>query len=228
MTLEEQAARREIVLYSHKVHAAGLVCATDGNLSIRLDENRVLITPSGLRKEDMYMQAPILIDMNGDPLHEDRRPSTEFKIHLEVYRVRPDVRAVIHAHPPRAIAFTLTDTPLETCLLPEVVVTMGRVPVAPYAAPSTEALPDSIRDLVPKTDVIMMARHGSVTMGATMEEAFSKLERLEKSAEILLYARTAGTPRRFTPEELVQLQGLRDFYGVGTRTIPCAAPDGEP
>lgn len=227
MAYDETRAREEIVAYSRKLHAAGLVCATDGNLSIRLDGDRVLITPSALRKEDMFLEAPILIDMNGEPLHEKRRPSTEYKIHLEAYRQRPDIHAVIHAHPPRAIAFTLTDTPLDTCLLPEVVVTVGRVPVAPYARPSTEDLPASIRDLVARTDVVMLARHGSVTLGGSLGEAFIKLERLEKSAEILMYAHQLGGTRPFSPQEMKELQELREFYRVTTQIIPCFPGDSE-
>jgi L-fuculose-phosphate aldolase len=220
----ELEARKEIVRYSHKVHAAGLVSATDGNLSIRLDEHHVLITPSSLRKEDMYIEAPIVIDMQGNPVSDTRRPSTEYKVHLEVYQQRPDVRAVIHAHPPKAIAFTIAEAPLDTCILPEVVVTMGEVPVAPYAAPSTEALPQSMRDLIRHSDALMLARHGSVTVGSDLGDAFKKLEKLEHNAEILIYARILGGARSFSGEQLEELQGLRDFYGIKTTAVACNRP----
>lgn len=225
----ELEARKQITRYSHKVHAAGLVSATDGNLSIRLDENHILITPSSLRKEDMYDEAPIIIDMDGELVSGERRPSTERKVHLEAYRQRPDIRAVIHAHPPKAIAFTIANRPLETCTLPEVVVTLGDVPVAPYATPSTERLPQSMSDLIRHSDALMLARHGSVTVGKDLEDAFKKLEKLEHNAEILIYATILGGPTPFSPDELAELQGLRDFYGVKTHAVSCVRghSDGE-
>lgn len=221
----ELEARKAIVKYSHKVHAGGFVSATDGNLSVRLDENHVLITPSSLRKEDMYVEAPIVIDMNGAPVNDTRRPSTEYKVHLEAYRQRPDVRAVIHAHPPKAIAFTIAEMPLDTCILPEVVVTMGEVPVAPYATPSTEALPASMSELIRRTDALMLARHGSVTVGPDLGDAFKKLEKLEHNAEILIYTRILGGAKPFSGAQLEELRGLRDFYGVKTQAIACATPN---
>lgn len=221
----ELQARKDIVYYSHKVHAEGLVSATDGNLSVRLDEEHVLITPSSLRKEDMFIDAPIVIDMQGKLVAGDRRPSTELKVHLEAYRQRPDVQAVIHAHPPKAIAFTIAEVPMDTCMLPEVVVTMGSVPVAPYAAPSTEALPESMRELVRHADTLMLARHGSVTVGKDLGDAFKKLEKLEHNAQIMIYARILGGAKPFSNSELVQLEELRDFYGVKTQHIACASPN---
>ena len=219
----ELQARKDIVYYSHKVHAEGLVSATDGNLSVRLDDSHVLITPSSLRKEDMFIDAPIVIDMDGNLVAGDRRPSTELKVHLEAYRQRPDVQAVIHAHPPKAIAFTIAEAPLDTCMLPEVVVTLGDVPVAPYAAPSTEALPDSMRELIRRSDVVMLARHGSVTVGKDLSDAFKKLEKLEHNAQIMIYARILGGPKPFSGAELKQLEGLRSFYGVKTQQIACTS-----
>ena len=220
----ELEARKAIVRYSHKVHAQGLVCATDGNLSVRLDERHVLITPSSLRKEEMFIEAPIIIDIDGNPVAGDRRPSTEFKVHLEAYRQRADVRAVIHAHPPKAIAFTIAGAPLDTCMLPEVVVTMGAVPVAPYAAPSTEALPESMREAIRSSDVVMLARHGSVTVGENLADAFKKLEKLEHNAAIMIWARLLGGPQPFSSAELAQLEGLREFYGVNTKHVACVPP----
>lgn len=223
----EFEARKEITYFAHKVHAAGLVSATDGNLSVRLGEDRVLITPSSLRKEDMFDEAPIIINMNGDLLEGERRPSTELKVHLEAYKQRPDVRAVIHAHPPKAIAFTIAEAPFETCILPEVVVTLGDVPVAPYATPSTEDLPRSMSDLIRQADAIMLARHGSVTVGSSLSDAFKKLEKLEHNAEILIYARILGGARPFPETELQKLQGLREFYGVKSHAISCTCNSGD-
>ncbi|MDA3948528.1 MAG: class II aldolase/adducin family protein [Spirochaeta sp.] len=220
----ELQARKDIVYYSHKTHAAGLVSATDGNLSVRLDEDHVLITPSSLRKEDMFIEAPIVINMQGELVVGERKPSTEHKVHLEAYRQRPDIGAVIHAHPPKAIAFTIAEVSLDTCMLPEVVVTLGNVPVAPYAAPSTEALPESMRELIRQADVLMLARHGSVTVGPDLSDAFKKLEKLEHNAAIMIYARILGGPKPFSNQQLEELQGLRGFYGIKTQQIACAAP----
>lgn len=222
----ELEARRQIVHYSHKVHAGGYVSATDGNLSVRLDADHVLITPSSLRKEDMTVDAPLVINMDGEPVADTRRPSTEHKVHLEAYRQRPDVQAVIHAHPPKAIAFTIANAPLDTCVLPEVVVTLGEVPIAPYAAPSTEALPESMRDLIRGSDALMLARHGSVTVGTDLSDAFKKLEKLEHNAEILIWARILGGATPFSGDQLSELQGLREFYGIRTRQVACAAGAG--
>ena len=222
----ELEARKQIVYYSKKVHAEGLVSATDGNLSIRLDEHHVLITPSSLRKEDMYIEAPIVINLNGEPVNDTRRPSTEHKVHLEAYRQRPDVMAVIHAHPPKAIAFTIAEAPLDTCILPEVVVTLGSVPIAPYAAPSTDDLPASMRELIKHTDVLMLARHGSVTVGPDLGDAFKKLEKLEHNAEILIWARILGGAKSFSGPQITELQGLRDFYGIKTTQVACGVGAG--
>jgi L-fuculose-phosphate aldolase len=221
----ELQARKDIVYYSHKTHAAGLVSATDGNLSVRLDADHILITPSSLRKEDMFIEAPIVINMNGEVVAGDRKPSTEHKVHLEAYRQRPDIGAVIHAHPPKAIAFTIAEVPLDTCMLPEVVVTMGNVPIAPYAAPSTDALPESMRELIQQADVLMLARHGSVTVGPNLADAFKKLEKLEHNAEIMIYARILGGPKPFSRGQLEELQNLRSFYGITTQQIACATPN---
>lgn len=220
----ELQARKDIVYYSHKTHAAGLVCATDGNLSVRLDKDHILITPSSLRKEDMFIDAPIVVNMQGELVAGDRKPSTELKVHLEAYQQRPDIGAVIHAHPPKAIAFTIAGAPLDTCMLPEVVVTMGDVPVAPYAAPSTDALPQSMREMIKHTDSLMLARHGSVTVGPNLSDAFKKLEKLEHNAAIMIYARILGGPKPFSENQLEELQGLRGFYGITTQQIACSRP----
>ena len=228
MTNSELNARAEMVKYSHLVHRERLVTATDGNLSIRLDDKRILITPSSLRKEDMTLEAPVVIDYGGEVISGDRRASSEKKIHLKVYQERDDVHAVIHAHPTYSIALTVAGAPLDTCLLPEIVVSLGAVPVAPYATPSTEDLPASIEPFVKRSDVIMLERHGSLTMGKDLGTAFKLLEKLEQAAQISYLAMAIGGPVQFPPEELERLRGLRDFYGIKTQQVACSlSPTGQ-
>ena len=223
----ELEARNQIAHYSRKIHAQGLVSATDGNLSVRLDQNHVLITPSSIRKEDMTSEAPVIVGMDGELIRGDKRPSTEVKVHIEAYNRRPDVRAVIHAHPPKAVAFTIAGADLNTCVLPEVVITLGDVPVAPYAAPSTDELPASMSRLITDCDVVMLERHGSVTVGPTLNDAFKKLEKLEHNAAILIYARILGGVKPFSADQLDELQNLRSFYGIETKANPCLRSSGK-
>lgn len=214
-------ARKEIMKWSHKVEQYGFVSATDGNLSIRLTADRVLITPSGLAKGEMTLEAPIVIDMGGNKVEGEGKPSSEQKLHLEVYRARKDINAVIHAHPPKCIAFSIAGIPLETCILPEVVVTIGSVPTSAYATPTTEEVPISIRDFIKDNDAVMLARHGSLTMGTCLGEAFKILEKMEHSATIAIYARILGGIKPFTSEELQKLYNLRPSWGVTKNPAPC-------
>jgi len=215
------AAREEIVKYSHRVQQHGFVSATDGNLSIRLDEERILITPSGLPKGDMTLEDPLLIDMEGNKIEGEGKPSSETRMHLEVYRLRSDVHAVIHAHPPKCIAFTVAGVPLDTCLLPEVVVTIGAVPTSRYATPTTEEVPQSIRDYIKKSNAVMLARHGSLTVGPDLGTAFKILEKMEHSASIAIYAKILGGIQPFTEEELKKLYALRSEWGVKSPALAC-------
>jgi L-fuculose-phosphate aldolase len=219
--MEVWEARQEIVTYSHKVQKYGYVSATDGNLSIRLDERHVLITPSGLEKGEMTVEDPIIVDMEGNKVEGKGKPSSEGKLHLEVYHARPDIDAVIHAHPPVSIAFTVAGLPVDTCLLPEVVVTMGAVPTSSYATPTTEEVPQSIRHLILESDAVMLARHGSLTIGKNLKSAFKILEKIEHSAQIAMYARMLGGPVPFSREELDKLYALRRPWGVEKELPDC-------
>jgi L-fuculose-phosphate aldolase len=213
--------REEIVYWSRKVQEYGYVSATDGNLSMRIDENRVIITPSGVPKGEMTLDAPIIMDMEGNKLEGDGKPSSEGKLHIEVYRLRPDVDAVIHAHPPKCIAFTVAGIPIDTCLLPEVVVTIGAIPTSAYATPTTDEVPESIRPHIMKSDAVMLARHGSLTVGKCLKSAFKILEKMEHCATIAMYAKILGGPVPFTEEELKKLYDLRPSWGVRTEPLSC-------
>jgi len=214
-------ARQEILKFSHKVQQYGFVTATDGNLSIRLDENRILITPSGLEKGEMTLEAPIVVDMEGNKIEGKGKPSSEGMMHLEVYKLRPDINAVIHAHPPKCIAFTIAGQPVDTCLLPEVVVTLGAIPTSSYATPTTNEVPESIQEYILRSDAVMLSRHGSLTVGKDLKSAFKILEKMEHSATISLYAKLLGGAVPFSKDELEKLYNLRSAWGVKTAPLNC-------
>lgn len=184
----------------------GFTASNDGNLSVREPDGTFLITASGSRKGYLREAELIRIDGEGRLLYGAGRPSSETGMHLAAYHARWDVCAVVHAHPPAATAFAVAREPLDQPVLPEIVATLGRVPVAPYGTPGT---PDLVRSLMPYLrdhDAILLANHGAVTFGPDLEEAYFRLERLEHAARILLYARSLGKTSVLTPEDVLRLR----------------------
>ncbi len=216
-TRTEQELRQRIVEIGKLMHQKNFVAAGDGNLSVRLDRERILITPSGFSKGFLDSEQLIISDLNGDkiaPLFgkgRDLKPSSEIRIHLECYRQRADVHAVIHAHPPMAIACTLAGVSLAKCVLPEVLYDLGTIPTAPYATPASPEGPLAVRELVKKYDALILDRHGSVTVGATLWDAYIRLERVEHSAQVTLAAQQAlGKPVEPLPDSAIEkLAGMR-------------------
>jgi L-fuculose-phosphate aldolase len=201
----------------------GFVAANDGNLSVRLDDGRVLATPTGISKGFMASGDLIVTDLEGRLVEGERRPSSELQMHLEVYRGRPDVGAVVHAHPPVATAFAVAGIPLDQCLLPEMVVSLGAIPIAPYGTPSTDEIPRSIRPFVPRCDAVLLANHGAVTWADTLEGAFHRMETLEHTATITHHAMSLGRLNPLPAAEVEKLQALRARYGLTGRVLPCQA-----
>lgn len=193
-TRTETELRTRMIEIGKLMHQKGFVAAADGNLSIRLDRERVLVTPSGFSKGFLDAEQLIVVDMTGTKLSpifgkgRDLKPSSEIRIHLECYRQRADVHAVIHAHPPMTIACTLAGVSLAKCVLPEVLYDLGTIPTAPYATPASPEGPTAVRDLVKQYDALVLDRHGTVTVGATLWEAYMRLERVEHSAQVTLAA----------------------------------------
>jgi len=227
----EREARAEVIDVCQRMHSKGYVAATDGNVSVRLGEDRILTTPSGLPKGSLRAEQLIVVDMGGTPVYsrfsvpEDQRPSTELRMHLCVYRERPDVSAVVHAHPPISVAFTVAGLPLPGDFLPEVIVTLGQIPTAPYATPGTEAVPASIRNLIRTCDALLLAHHGSLTVGKDALEAYLKLEKVEHAATVALASHLLGTVRPLPPEEVSRLSLRRLGLPVVPRAegaSPCA------
>lgn len=192
----------------------GIACATDGNLSARTSGGSLLVTRSGVSKGRMTAADILDVAADGTLLSPGGRPSTELAMHLAVYRLRPDVGAVVHAHPVHATAFAVAGLALDEDLLPEVIVGLGAVPLAPYATPSTADVPASLEPLIPAHDAILLANHGALTCGATVEEACLRMEKLEHAAQITLLARLLGGGRRLTAGEIDRLARVsRQSYG---------------
>lgn len=213
--------RKEICRIGRRLEEKGFVAATDGNISCKIAPDQILITPSGIPKGDLTENDLIVIDPEGRLMEGDRKPSSETLMHLAVYRERSDVYAVIHAHPPITTALTVAGVTLAQCVIPEVVVTMGTIPTAEYATPSTEEGACVIKDLIHETDVIILDRHGSLTVGATLKSAYLKLEKLEHAAKITATAKMLGQVKTLSKEEVAKLVDLRQKLGIKSRTNPC-------
>lgn len=208
----EHELRRDIVLICRRLSERGFIAATDGNVSARVagpaGQGRILITPAGLHKGFIREDDLVLCDMAGRLIRGRRRPSSEMLMHLKAYELRADVGAVVHAHPPLATAFTIAKVSLARCVLPEVVVTMGTIPTTAYATPSTAEGPEVIKDLIGDHDALVLDRHGTLTVGADVFEAYGKLEKIEHTAKATLTARLLGNLTLLSESELERLAQL--------------------
>jgi L-fuculose-phosphate aldolase len=189
---EEISARIEVIAVCRRLAEKGLIAATDGNVSCRIGKNRLLVTPSGKPKGELKPCDLLLLDLNGGVLAGREKPSSEIRMHLEVYRQRADVSAVVHAHPPMLTAFTLAGLPFVAEALPEVLLALGQVPTAPYATPCTAEVPEALSPFLEKHVAILLERHGSLTLGRSLREACLRLEKMEHTARILYFACLLG------------------------------------
>jgi len=215
--LTEAQAAREIIEVCKCLHQKNLLAAADGNVSYRLSEDRILITPTGQHKAYLEPHEMAVINSNGDVL--EGQPSSERLMHLEIYRHCPKARCIVHAHPPVATAWTIARPFLERLpsdALPEVTLAVGQIPIVPYARPSTEAMGTHLRKFLPRHRVMILARHGAVSWGESTIEAYNGMERLEHASEILRLAHTLGRVSPLPPEELHALQAMRAARGDKT------------
>jgi L-fuculose-phosphate aldolase len=222
--VSEGALRDGIVEVGRRLYARGYTASNDGNISVRLDGSRLLMTPKGVCKGFMSPEMMCITDLDGRKLAGERDPSSEMQMHLEVYRQRPDVAAVVHAHPPTATGFAVAGVPLDRAVLAEVVTTLGSVPIAEYATPSTSELPEAVRKYVRAHDGMLLANHGALTVGTDLFSAYYKMETIEHFAKISLVARMLGGERLLSRQEVDRLQGLRGMYGIAA-PAPICPPD---
>ncbi|MBI4828269.1 MAG: class II aldolase/adducin family protein [Nitrospinae bacterium] len=215
----EKDLRRAIVQVCKQIHQKGWISSTDGNVSARLANNRLLITPTGIHKGFMDERDLIVVDMEGNLIRGTRQPSSEILLHLTCYCERPDIQSVVHAHPTMCVAFSMAGITLAKCLLPEVVFTLGAIPTANYAPPSTQEVADSIRCHVKEHDAIILERHGSLTVGKDVFAAYNTLERMEHVAEMTYYARQIGEVRPLEPRQIEELQRIGEAHGWARKKV---------
>lgn len=209
-----------------RLYESGLIAGSDGNVSVRLSDDALLATPSGTSKVDVTVDDLVLLAPDGRQLSDGRRASSEIAVHLRIYARRPDVRGVVHAHPPTATGFAVAGEGLAGDVLPEIILHMGTVPLVPYEMPGTEALADRIEPFLTSHDAFLMANHGATTMGTTLTIAHQRMESVEHAAKILLTARLLGRVERLSSEQVRALHiarapthpagaGGADGYGIG-------------
>lgn len=207
-----ESARREICEVCHLLYERGYVVSNDGNVSLRVGETKVLITPSGVGKGRMTEDMLVLCDLDGNVLAGDRHPSSESRMHLMIYRERPDVHAVVHAHPPFSTARAICRRPLTERYLAEMVLGLGEVPVAEFAMLSTDEVPDSVRPFVHTHSAVLLANHGSLAWGPTLLSAFDRLEVVEQTARVYFLVDRMGGGVEITPEQAETLRSMTGFY----------------
>jgi L-fuculose-phosphate aldolase len=218
----ESDLRAAIVKAGRMMQVREYVDGSAGNLSIRLDPNRILATPSGMVKGELAPDDLIIVDMNGQLVsgRPGLRPTSELAMHLEAYRRRPDVNAVVHAHPITAVALSIAGISMEECVIPEAIVFLGLVPTTPYATPSSDENRRAISEVITGHDALILRYHGSLTVGRDMQEAYLRLETLEHTAKIIALTRLLGGGPPLPPEQVTKLLKTRQDWGLARPNDP--------
>ena len=228
MGLPLYQVKKQLVEACHRVYNKGWVASNDGNLSVRLDDGRILCTPTQMSKGVITAEDLVIIDMQGNKLEgaPNRKPSSEMKVHLMAYEERADVMSVVHAHPPHATGYALAGMDLGDCKLPEVIISLGTIPLTGYGLPGTDELPDKIREWVHQSDAFLMELHGVLVIGQDIMNAYYKMETVEHFAHIDFIARNLGGAQLMSKERAEELLAARARYGVTTPNMGCRADDG--
>jgi L-fuculose-phosphate aldolase len=230
MTRPGQDPRQDIVAVCHRIYEKGWVAMNDGNISIRLDESRILCTPTAISKGMVQLEDLIICDMAGKKIEGERESTSEIMMHLTIYSMRPDVKAVVHAHPPVATGFAAAGKALDKALLPEVIIHLGAVPLAAYGLPGTPALSEGMRPFVRDYNAMLLENHGCTSFGADVWQAFFRMEMVEHFARITLVAELAGGAKPLPRKEVEKLVAARARYQVNASStllpgMPLVAED---
>lgn len=208
--------KASIIEVSKLMNTKGFICATDGNISIKLAKNRYLITPSGINKAFIKPNDLIVIDENAKLISGNKKlkPSTEWRMHLKAYKLRPDINAVIHSHPPYITAYTIADVKIPSNILPEVVLTMGAIPVTSYSTPTSPDNADIIEEHIKNYDAVVLKRHGVITVGKDIYSAYNKLEKIEHAALTSMAAKIIGEANPLPKQEVEKLLAMGAQMGM--------------
>lgn len=204
------AVRREVVAVCRRLYDRGLIAGPDGNVSVRIADDRILVTPSGMSKVDVTVGDLVELTIDGRRLRGNRSASSEVQMHLRIYQRRSDVQAIVHAHPPTATGFAVAGESFAECVLPEVIFQVGWVPLVPYATPGTVELADRFEPFLSNHDAFLMANHGATTVGRSLLIAHQRMESLEHSARIVLTARLLGRVNTLSAAEVRDLVKARE------------------
>lgn len=216
MDLSYMEVRNQICDVCYKMWQQGIVAANDGNVSVKLEDGTIMCTPTGMSKSLVTPESLVRTDLEGNILEaaEGYRPSSEMKMHYRCYKERPDIGAVVHAHPPVATTFAAANRPLDDYVIMENIVNIGAVPVAPMAIPSTEQVPESVAPLLKKHDAMLLAHHGALTVGVNLLAAYYKMESVEQFAKTSLFLKILGGAPDIAEDKIQTLIGLREKYGL--------------
>jgi L-fuculose-phosphate aldolase len=230
MSKSEREYREDLVRVCRLIYEKGWVAMNDGNVSIRLDEDRILCTPTAVSKGMVTAEDLILCDMAGTKMAGVRESTSEIAMHTTVYNLRPDVRSVVHAHPPVATGFATAGRALDKALLPEVVIQLGAVPLARYGLPGTPALSDGMMPFIPQYDALLLENHGCTAWGKDVWQAYFRMEMVEHFARITFVAEMMGGAQPLPRAEVTKLFEARARYNVSSKAqmapgMPLVAED---
>ncbi len=202
--MTEYEMKQQICEVGHLIWQLGFVAANDGNISMKVDDNTFLTTPTGTSKRILTPEMIIKMNANNEVIEcpEGFRPSSEFKMHLRCYKERPDIGAVVHAHPPTATGFAIAHIPLDDYTMPEAIIFLGSVPIAPYGTPGSQEVPDSVAPFLAEHDTILLMNHGALTVGKDLTQAYYRMETLEHFAKVSLVARQLGGAKELPREKI--------------------------
>ena len=208
--------KNEIVQAGKRMYDRGFVASNDGNISAKIDDERIVISPTGVSKGFMTPDMLVVCNMEGKVLSGSHKPSSEIFMHLQVYKDRPDVKSICHAHPPYATGFAVAGIPLDKCVLPEVIVTLGQIPLVEYGTPGTEEFYKPVGPLLKDFDAFLLANHGALTVGKDVLDAYHKMETLEHFAHIAFIAQQLGNLNILDKDQVKKLTDMRDKFGIST------------
>ena len=214
--VSEYEIKKQICDIGKRIYDQGMVASNDGNISVKLNDHEFLCTPTGVSKGFMTPDFICKIDADGKVIQANPgfRPSCEIKMHMRVYKNRPDVNAVVHAHPPYATGFAIAGIPLTQPIMPEAVISLGCVPIAEYGTPSTEEIPDAVEKYLQSYDAVLLENHGALAFSDTLLNAYHKIESVEFYAKLLYISRQLGGPKELSKQQVEKLYEIRRKFGM--------------